>query len=135
MDNAAITRTFYENWNRREFEKNDQYVAEDCEIVLVGSGTTLRGPEGERQLNEMWAEAFPDGKVTVVEITGRGTHTGTLRSPGGDIPASGRSVTLQLCDVLEFRDGKVRSVHTYMDSASLLMQVGAMPEIGARATA
>ena len=27
----------------------------------------------------------------------------------GDIPATGRSMTLQLCDVMEFKDGKVQS--------------------------
>jgi steroid delta-isomerase-like uncharacterized protein len=92
----------------------------------------------------MWADGFPDGKVTidrtiasgdnvVVEYTGTGTQTGTLRGPGGDIPATGRSVTLHLCDVHEIRDGKIRKVSSYFDSASLLEQLGVMPEARAGA--
>ena len=41
---------------------------------------------------------------------------------------TGRSVTLQLCDVHDIRDGKIRRVNSYFDSASLLQQLGVMPE-------
>jgi ketosteroid isomerase-like protein len=44
-------------------------------------------------------------------------------------------VTLELCDVHTIRDGKIRSVRTYFDSASLLTQLGVMPEAGAPAKA
>jgi len=60
----------------------------------------------------------------VVEFTGRGTHTGTLATPAGDIPATGRSVTLQLVDVLEFADEKVKAQRSYFDSGSLMAQLG-----------
>jgi predicted ester cyclase len=83
----------------------------------------------------MWDTAFPDGMVTVdrviaqgdhvvVEFTGRGTHTGTLTTPAGAIPATGRSVTLQFLDVLEFTDGKVASQRTYFDTGSMMAQLG-----------
>ena len=51
-------------------------------------------------------------------------------SPGGDIPATGKSVTLELCDVFKIEDGKIKSLRSYFDSASLLMQLGVMPEAG-----
>lgn len=59
-----------------------------------------------------------------MEFTGRGTHTGDLATPMGVFPPTGKSVTLQLCDVYEFRDGKVRSQHAYLDSGSLTAQLG-----------
>ena len=144
-DNAAIARKLHESWNERDFDRVASLMANDGEIVLVGSGTRFRGPDGAREFSRMWADGFPDGKVTIdrtcasgdcvcLEYTGRGTHTGTLRSPTGDIPATGRSVTLQLCDVVEIRDGKIRSVHSYFDSASLLVQIGVMPEMQVAAT-
>jgi predicted ester cyclase len=87
----------------------------------------------------MWADGFPDGKVTVdrviesgdhvvVEYTGRGTHTGTLATSMGDIPATGRSMTLQLCDVMEFSNGKVRSQRSYFDTGSMMAQLGLMAD-------
>ena len=60
----------------------------------------------------------------VVEFTGRGTHTGTLVTSMGEIPATGRSLTLQLCDVMEFKNGKVQSQKTYFDTGSMMAQLG-----------
>jgi steroid delta-isomerase-like uncharacterized protein len=145
QDNVDIARNLYEYWNAREFDQLAGLIAEGGEIVLVGSDTRFRGPDGSLDFSRMWADGFPDGKVTiertvvsgdtvVVEFTGKGTHTGTLRGPGGDIPATGRSVTLQLCDVHDIRDGKIRRLSSYFDSASLLQQLGVMPE-GAEAKA
>jgi steroid delta-isomerase-like uncharacterized protein len=144
QENVDIARKLYEHWNSREFDRVAELIAEDGEIVLVGSGTHFRGQDGSLEFSRMWADGFPDGKVTiertvvsgdtvVVELTGRGTHTGTLRGPAGDIPATGRSVTLQLCDVHGIRDGKIRRVSSYFDSASLLQQLGVMPEARAEA--
>ena len=147
QDNASIARQTYDDWNAREFDRIADQVADDAQILLVGSGTRFTGGEGSMQYSRAWADAFPDGRievdnlfsagdVVVVEFTGRGTHTGTLTTPTGDIPATGRSVTLQLCDVLEFTgDGKIKAQRTYFDSASLLAQLGVMPEAGAAAKA
>jgi steroid delta-isomerase-like uncharacterized protein len=137
-DNIAIARSLYEDWNKRDFDHLAGLLATDGEILIVGSGTSFRGPEGARQFAQMWATAFPDGQVTIeraaasdeqvtIEHTGRGTHNGPLQSPGGDIPATGKSVTLQLCDVFTIESGKVTAMRSYFDSASLLTQIGAMP--------
>jgi steroid delta-isomerase-like uncharacterized protein len=134
-DNATLARSFYENWNTREFEKTTKSFASDSTVVIVGSGQTFHGPKGMMEFETLWADAFPDGSVTidtvvahgdhvVVEYTGRGTHTGTLRTPMGDLPATGRSLTLQLVDILEFDGGTVRSQRTYFDTGSMMAQLG-----------
>lgn len=134
-DNATLARELYAAWNDRDFDRLADSMAPDGEIIVVGSGEIYRGPGGSRRYNSMWADAFPDGVITVdrivdggdcvvAEFTGRGTHTGTLSTPMGDIPATGRSVTLQLCDVTEYVDGKVRSQRTYFDTGSLMTQLG-----------
>ena len=140
-DNISIARRLYEDWNRRDFDHLAGLLATDGEIMLVGSGTSFRGPDGARQFAQMWATAFPDGKVTIeraaasgdqvtVEHTGRGTHTGPLQSPGGDVPATGKSITLQLCDVFTIESDQVKSMRSYFDSVSLLTQIGVMPAAG-----
>jgi len=146
QDNATTARRFYRDWNKREFDHLAGLMTPSGEIVLVGSGTRFKGPQGAKEFSRMWADGFPDGQVkidkviaagdvVVVQLTGRGRHTGTLQAPDGAIPPTGRSVTLQLCDVLQFRDDKIKALHTYFDSASLLMQLGVMPEarVGAKA--
>ena len=134
-DNATLARSLYEAWNERNFDEMAEATAPDGTITIIGSGDTFEGPEGSRKFGTMWADGFPDGMVTVdrviasgdhvvVEYTGRGTHTGTLSTGMGDLPATGRSMTIQLCDVLEFKDGKVLSQRTYFDTGSMMAQLG-----------
>lgn len=134
-DNLSLARRLYEGWNERQFDELADAIAPDGKIVVVGTGDVFAGPDGSRQYNASWATGFPDGRITidnmfaagdtvVVEFTGHGTHTGPLVSSMGEIPATGRSVTLKLCDVVEFRDGKVASQRTYFDSGSLMAQLG-----------
>jgi len=134
-DNATLARRLYEAFNERNFDAVAEAMASDGQITVVGTGDTFQGPEGARQYNKMWANGFPDASITidtiissgdcvVVEFTGKGTQTGALETSMGSIPATGRSVTLHLCDVTEFSDGKVLSQHTYFDSGSLMAQLG-----------
>jgi steroid delta-isomerase-like uncharacterized protein len=134
-DNATLARSMYDAWNARDFDRGAALWADEGVITIVGSGQEFHGPDGSRQFSATWADAFPDARVTVdrvvaadpyvvVEFTGSGTHTGTLRTPAGPVQATGRSITLQLCDVYEFRNGKARSQHFYMDSGSMMAQLG-----------
>jgi steroid delta-isomerase-like uncharacterized protein len=138
-DNASLARRIHEAWNDRNFDEIAEATAPDAILTIVGSGDTFEGVEGARQYGAMWADGFPNGSVTVdrviatgddvaVEYTGRGTHTGTLATSMGDIPATGRAVTLQLCDVMEFKDGKVHRQRTYFDTGSMMAQLGLMAE-------
>lgn len=138
-DNATIARSLYDAWNRRDFDEMAAAAATDSKIVMVGSGDTYEGQEGSRRYGTMWADAFPDGQITidnvvaegdrvVVEFSGRGTHTGTLVTSMGPVPATGRSITIEMCDVLMFRDGKVTSQHSYLDTGAMMTQLGLLGE-------
>jgi steroid delta-isomerase-like uncharacterized protein len=134
-DNADLARSMYDAFNRRDFDLSAELTAPDGALTIIGTGQTFVGAEGARQYNAMWDGAFPDGMVTVdrvtahgdlvfVEYTGRGTQTGTLVTGAGDIPATGRSATLQFVDVLEFADGRIKKQHVYFDTGSLMAQLG-----------
>jgi len=134
-NNETLARELYEAWNNRDWQTTMDAVAPGGKITVMGTGDTFEGAEGAQQYNTMWADAFPDGRITidhvysagdcvVVEFTGRGTHTGALKTSMGSIPATGRSVTLHLCDVLVFSDGKVKEQRNYLDTGSLMAQLG-----------
>jgi steroid delta-isomerase-like uncharacterized protein len=134
-DNITLIRSVYEAWNERDFDRQVEAMAPDSTITMMGTGEVLKGPDGARKYNTGWANAFPNGQLTidtlvgdgdtvVVEFTGRGTHTGTLETSMGSIPATGRSVTLHFCDVLTMKDGKVASQNSYMDTGSMMAQLG-----------
>jgi hypothetical protein len=46
------------------------------------------------------------GDAAVEESTSTGAHHGVLHSPAGDVPPTGRRVTVDYIQVLRFRDGK-----------------------------
>ena len=82
-----------------------------------------------------WQDAFPDNRIETIaihaddrggvhEFRAIGTHTGTLRGPAGEIPATGRSTRMNMCGVYEIDDGKITSFHLYFDQAEMLRQLG-----------
>jgi steroid delta-isomerase-like uncharacterized protein len=134
-DTITLIRSTYEAWNERDFDRQLEAMAPDVTITMMGTGEVLQGLEGGRRFSTTWADAFPDGRITldtvagdsdtvVVEFTGRGTHTGTLETSMGSIPPTGRSVTLHFCDVLKLEGGKIASQHSYLDTGSLMTQLG-----------
>lgn len=134
-DNAEFVRGLLEAWNQRDFDTLDAAAAADAVLTEAGSGETYRGPSEIRQYNTMWADAFPDGRITVdrvlaagdtvvAEYTGTGTHTEPLVTRAGTIPATGRTATLHFCDIYDIKDGKIQSQHTYGDSGALMAQLG-----------
>jgi len=85
----------------------------------------------------VWLDAFPDAHlqihdlhiaddVAVEEATFTGTHHGVLHSPAGEVPATGRQLTLDYIAVNRYRDGKVVSVNLMYDQL-LLEQLGLIP--------
>jgi predicted ester cyclase len=88
-------------------------------------------------LQVFW-EAFPEIQLTVegsveegsfVAVHGRarGTHTGTLRTPDGEIAPTHRRMDLSFSDVYEVRDGRIVSTHLNFDQLTLLQQIGVAP--------
>jgi ketosteroid isomerase-like protein len=105
--------------------------------ALRGPGPLLPSLPGRG----VWQHTFPDARTEdtaayageefgVTEFVGRGTHEGPLKSPAGEIPPTGRSVEFKLCEVYEFRDGKIVSGHSYFDSLGLMTQLGVVAPPG-----
>jgi steroid delta-isomerase-like uncharacterized protein len=134
---ASLARTVYEAYNDRDFERAANVVTDDFEFTVIPTGQAFKGPAGMRDYLQMWAAGFPDSRAEIsnvvsqesgatVEFRGHGTHTGTLMTPMGDIPATGRSAELNFADVYEVRDDKLARGRTYFDMASLMRQLGLM---------
>ena len=75
--------------------------------------------------------AFPDSQFTIDDMIAEGdrvatkkTFTGTHTADFGEIPATGKSVTLQFVDIMRVRDGKIIEHWLSMDQLSFLQQLG-----------
>lgn len=143
--NGSIARTVYEAFNERDFERGLAVLAADAVWTNLPTGETFHGRDGFRRNYDQWATAFPDGKCedlhviatddyVVVEFMGRGTNTGPLRTPAGEVPATGRRVDVPFCDVHRIEDGEITNGRSYFDMATMMSQLGLMPEVPAGAT-
>ena len=110
----------------------------DDEIDFRIPGAEVRGAQEFEAFLGAWIEGFPDlrhevvsaveeGDRVALELIVRGTHTGTLRSPEGDIPPTGRPVTWHSADHVLVQAGRVASWHVYHDQLEFLEAMGLMP--------
>jgi heme-degrading monooxygenase HmoA len=137
-DTRSLIERDVELWNARDL---DAWMA-GMDLFRIGmrapGGMRMTGREAAETMWNTWQLAFPDNHLETLAIhsddrggvhqfRATGTHTGTLRGPAGEIPATGRTVQLDGCDVYEFDGGKITSVHLYFDQAELLGQLGLIP--------
>ncbi|HEX6450869.1 MAG TPA: ester cyclase [Trebonia sp.] len=127
------TQTF----NAHDIEGFTGVLADDVSYKAPG-GMTGQGRASCAQFFAGWFEAFPDahvqvhglhiaGDVAVEEGTFTGTHQGVLHGPAGDVPPTGRPVTVDYIQVLRFRDGKHLSFNLMFDRLVMLEQLGLLP--------
>lgn len=95
-----------------------------------------RSKEGVKQLFRMYRAAFPDlrmepqdvlvsGDKAVARVRATGTHQGEFLG----MPATGRSVDVQLIDITRFGDdGLAREHWGVFDALSMMQQLGAFPQ-------
>lgn len=136
-DPVETARRYDEAFNAQDANARVANLTPDTQVTLPG-GTTLSGPEQVVAIARSFWEALRDGRISsenevaagdtvVTEGTLTGTHTGTFRSPQGDIPASGSRVALRYVSVKQIRDSKVAVERLYFDQLEFLQQIGALP--------
>ncbi len=130
MSAKDVVKESLDAWNSRNFDRMRDLMHPDY-TYTGGDGREQKGPEAGLAVARMFATAFPDGRIDVVnikesgdtvlvEFIGRGTHKGDMMG----IAPTGRSVTIPVCDVLEVRDGKIYREREYIDMAHVLTQLG-----------
>ena len=122
-------------FNEKDWKKVKEIVTADFTYDEVATHRKTEGLDQYLEVCQGWATAFPDahgtfenafvasGKV-VLEITWRGTHTGPMQTPDGEIPATGKSVEFRACQIVEIEGGKAKSVRQYFDMMTLMQQLG-----------
>lgn len=108
----------------------------DC--VLNDIGITLRGPEQVGQYMQAFFTAFPDmsvevrrlivdGPAVAAEVRFKGTQTGPLVMPTGEVPASGKTMDMEAADFISVEDGHITTWRVYLDTLQFMTQLGLMP--------
>jgi steroid delta-isomerase-like uncharacterized protein len=138
-DSSSVMRKLIDGFNTKDHDAIEALAAEDFKLIDVASGETFQGREGARRNAEGWLNAFPDAKIELLnvvasgdwavgEAVGRGTHSGPLRTPGGEVPPTGRPMELHFCSIIKVRDGKIVEERDYYDAMTVARALGMMPE-------
>jgi len=138
--NKEIAQRYYkEIMNQGNLATIDELMSPDFLFTIPTHPDPYRGPDGFKNLVTMLRGAFPDvtlsvehlvaeGDTVVGHWTGRGTHTGgPLHTVMGDIPATGKSFTIDGMSWLRFKDGKIIESLANEDTLGLLTQIGVLP--------
>lgn len=135
MERVAAMRRLYELINAGDIDGFGDQLA-DGFIEHEAAPGMEPTKEGVKQLFRMYRASFPDLRMDVEEVLpsgdkviGRiratGTHTGEAFM---GLPASGKSVDVQLIDITRFDDdGLAREHWGVVDTLSMLQQLGAIP--------
>lgn len=134
MSASETATRLLEAFNRGDWEVFLASVTDDVVYVEAGTGRTVEGAKAYLALCQGWRMAIPDVRGTVgrslegdgivaQEVTWVGTHDGPLPTPNGDIPATGRPISVEATLWVETRGDAVATVHHHLDVMALMAQI------------
>jgi steroid delta-isomerase-like uncharacterized protein len=123
-------------FNQRAWSRAYELYAPD--LVMIEPAGMTHGIEPYLDTARGFVTALPDSRMevtaiiesgdrVVVEGTYSGTHTGPLGTPQGEVPPTGRTLKLPLCDVFEVAAGRITRIRAYYDQMTIAAQLGLLP--------
>jgi predicted ester cyclase len=137
IESRAVAERGLKAFNAHDMEALARDSAPDIEATAPGD-IKLKGPQAVKEYNQNFVTAFPDvrveakniftaGNTVIVEGVFTGTHGGTLKTPMGDVPATGRKVRGEYIQILEVDRGLVKRDNLLYDQVQLMTQLGMAP--------
>ena len=132
---ASHLREVLDALSAHDLDRVGDVVDEKFEFMDVGGGDTVHSRDEWRAFCDVFVTAFPDltqevqllvdaGEYAFAEVVTRGTQTGPLATPEGDIGPTGRTIEVPFSVVMHARDGLLVDGREYYDAATLLRQLG-----------
>jgi steroid delta-isomerase-like uncharacterized protein len=134
-ENKILVRRFVEEAQiRHNLAAVDEYLSPDFVDHSVPPGLPS-GREGVKMQFSMFFSALPDLHAlihdqvadeykVVTRKTLRGTHQGDLMG----ISPTGKTIDIEVIDILAVKDGKITDHWNLVDQVGLLKQLGALPD-------
>lgn len=137
MDHSATLRHFYDLINKGDVDGFIGLLADD---FVEHEETPGLAPtkEGVKQFFLMYIGAFPDLRFDAEDVfssgdkvVGRVTATGTNTGDFMGMPATGKSMQIQLIDIIRFGDDGLAHEHWGVaDVMTMMQQLGVVPMPG-----
>jgi steroid delta-isomerase-like uncharacterized protein len=130
----AIVREHISAENRHDVEAT---IATFHSARYEVNGVESDGKEAVRDLLKELMAGFPDFQAEVAKtyhaddaVIGEGRVTGTHNGEFAGVPATGRRVDYPAVAIFEFEEDRLLCEMVYFDGATLLTQIGVLPEPG-----
>ena len=135
--NSEKTATkLYDLFNKRDWQGMAELTDPKCVVKDMTSGQEYKGVAGLKQWMQFWttvcsdmhvddANAVAAGDTTVaIEGSAHGVNDGSIQTPNGTLPASGKKLVMEWVDLVEVKDSKILGIRCYYDTAHMLKQLG-----------
>jgi ketosteroid isomerase-like protein len=136
--NVDLVISYYEAYNRRDFDAYDEIFADHVAFQSVG-GVSGNGVDTVKFFDRIWVTAASDWTVEGIYHLGdgdrvvchnrvTGNHDGTLLMPdGSEVPATGQQMDATYFASFEGRNRKIVSKHIYFDRMILAEELHLLP--------
>ena len=136
VDLKKVADNYLKTVNSGDAAALAKLYTEDAIMIMSGEPEPIQGRKAIEENQAAFLRAMPDFKVefTLILISGdhitfegvsRGTFTGPLTSPEGNIPPTGRSVAIKFVFIAKVtKEGLIEEDRTYFDTAEYMRQLG-----------
>jgi steroid delta-isomerase-like uncharacterized protein len=133
QNKAVVRRLIEDHWNAKNHALVSELYAPT--VTFHTPDGVLNGFDGASTLLQAYATAFPDFRLSIDDLVADGdkvafrwTFAGTHRGPLGDIPASGKHISVSnAVGIFRLAAGKVDEAHMCWNKYALLQQLGVLP--------
>jgi len=137
VDNKSIMRRMYEEvWNKRNLEVAKELISPSHAMQLIDLPDSGIGPEAYARNVVQFVRAFPDLKLTVLDMVAEnekvvafwnisGTHKGEFRG----IAPTGKKISVDGITINQLSDGRIMDSYVSLDMWSMMKQLGAIPTV------
>jgi len=131
QNKATARRVFDEIFNQGKFDAANELYASDFINHGVSRDISLQEDQAAAR---GWKQAFPDGKMTVVQEIAEGdlvtvlwTATGTNTGEGNGLPATGKKIQERGITIWRIVNGKIVEEWSEFDQLRMMKQLGLLP--------
>ena len=134
--NSEVIDGFFQAMSSGDVDAAEKFFDERSELTDTATGMTMRGVEENMNDVKNWMSTFSDikvkalrhvesGNVVATEMQFEGTNTGEMEMPDGSkLPATGKTIKMQGCQVIEVEDGKMIKGTQYYNPMAMMEQLG-----------
>ena len=135
MDHAATMRRMYDLLNAGDVDGFGDLLAADF-VEHEDLPGLEPGKQGVKTFFRTYIAAFPDLRMSAEDVLASGDKvvararaTGTHQADFMDIPATGKSIDVQLIDIIRFGDDGLAHEHWgVFDVMRMMQQLGVVPD-------